>query len=420
MKGTVSFDHVRKRYRLGASRTLRSLLGDFTSRGEDSRRVLWALDDVSFHLDPGQSLGLIGPNGAGKTTALKLLSNITRPTSGSVAVEGRLSSLIELGAGFHPELTGRENIFLNAAILGLGRREVADQIDNIITFSGLERFIDTPVKRYSSGMYVRLAFAVAAHMKPDILLVDEVLAVGDAQFRQQCMMRIEEIRAQGTTIAFVSHNMYLVRQVCQRAMLLVHGKPMYLGDTDGAIAAYEKLVAAQPSATQSVTTLGVMQQRSDIVVFGIEVKDDTGTVVHQMRYDERLTVETTVRTTFRLVDPVLRAHVVRIDGMVCAMATSRHQSDLSITLCGQGRIRLRFDPVQLTTGDYSIQFSILDSGDTQVLACGQSDWFHVQGPHMTHETDRGFFCANVTWSQDSATGETPELVSGNQSSSDSS
>ena len=179
--GSVVFEGVSKLYRLGGLSTLRSAVAELTSRRRDrSLGDFWALKDVSFRVEPGESLGLIGPNGAGKTTTLKLLSNITRPTEGRVVVQGRLSSLIELGAGFHPELTGRENIYLNGAILGLKRREIARKFDDIVVFSELERFLDTPVKRYSSGMFVRLAFAVAAHVEPEVLLVDEVLAVGDA------------------------------------------------------------------------------------------------------------------------------------------------------------------------------------------------------------------------------------------------
>ncbi|HIE57822.1 MAG TPA: ABC transporter ATP-binding protein, partial [Anaerolineales bacterium] len=208
----IQFQNISKRYNLGMTRTSlptaayqwgRSLLKPAKSQERQKKQYLWALKDVSFDLQRGESLALIGPNGAGKTTILKLLAGITTPTSGNIQINGKLSALIELGAGFHPDLSGRENIFLNGAILGLTRAEVQRKFDEIVAFSELEQFIDTPVKRYSSGMAVRLGFAVAASIDPDILLVDEVLAVGDAAFRQKCMERIRSMLNQGTSIIFV-------------------------------------------------------------------------------------------------------------------------------------------------------------------------------------------------------------------------
>ena len=202
--------------------------------------MLWALSDISFSVRRGESLALVGPNGAGKTTILKLLANITKPTAGRVHVAGRLSALIELGAGFHPDLTGRDNVFLNGAILGIRRTEIQRRFDDIVDFSGLERFIDTPVKRYSSGMIVRLGFAVASCIDPDVLLVDEVLAVGDAAFSQKCMSRIRALIKQGTSIVFVSHNLYLVKAACERALYLSAGRCLCEGSTDEVIRAYEQ------------------------------------------------------------------------------------------------------------------------------------------------------------------------------------
>jgi len=210
----IQFQHVSKRYNLGMTRTSlptavyqwgKSLLQPSKNGERRQKQYLWAIKDVSFDLQRGESLALIGPNGAGKTTILKLLAGITTPTSGNININGKLSALIELGAGFHPDLSGRENIFLNGAILGLTRAEIQRKFDEIVAFSELEKFIDTPVKRYSSGMAVRLGFAVAASIDPDILLVDEVLAVGDAAFRQKCMDRIRTMLNQGTSIIFVSH-----------------------------------------------------------------------------------------------------------------------------------------------------------------------------------------------------------------------
>jgi lipopolysaccharide transport system ATP-binding protein len=207
-------------------------------RSEKSHETIWALKNVSFEVRRGEALGIIGRNGAGKSTLLKILSRITRPTTGRAEVYGRLGSLLEVGTGFNPELTGRENIFLNGAILGMSRREIQRRFDEIVAFAETERFLDTPVKRYSTGMYMRLAFAVAAHLETDILVVDEVLAVGDTAFQQKCLGKMEDVAGQGRTILFVSHNMAAVTQLCTRALLLEAGTVQADGAPDDVIARY--------------------------------------------------------------------------------------------------------------------------------------------------------------------------------------
>lgn len=232
-----------------------------TDHGNRDGEELWALRDISFTVQQGEVLGIIGKNGAGKSTLLKILSRVTAPTSGVIKVKGRIASLLEVGTGFHPELTGRENIYLNGAILGMTRQEVARKFDEIVDFSGVEKFIDTPVKRYSSGMYVRLAFAVAAHLEPEILVVDEVLAVGDAEFQKKCLGKMGEVAQGGRTVLFVSHNMGAIRYLCSRAMLIEKGHLRTEGDVDEAIHMYnhtsdgekELLTTYQSKRTQSET-----------------------------------------------------------------------------------------------------------------------------------------------------------------------
>src|SRR3954454_4851646 len=246
----LTAQNVSKRYRIGQRepyRALRDVLagaamaplrlfkGD-AEKHEDPR--IWALQDVSFDLRRGEVLGLIGPNGAGKSTLLKVLSRITEPTSGEVRIQGRVGSLLEVGTGFHPELTGRENIFLDGTILGMRKTEIVTRFDEIVEFSGVSRFLDTPVKRYSSGMQVRLAFAVAAHLQPEILLVDEVLAVGDAEFQAKCLGKMQDVTREGRTIIFVSHNLAAVRSLCTRALLLEKGGLVFDGPTEEAVARY--------------------------------------------------------------------------------------------------------------------------------------------------------------------------------------
>ena len=402
-KGFIVFDHVSKRYRLGALGTLRGSLsaGLFPSRfKDDSSRTLWALHDVSFRVEPGQSLGLIGPNGAGKSTTLKLLSSITRPTSGLIATHGRISSLIELGAGFHPELTGRENIYLNGAILGLSRREIARKLDAIVAFSELERFIDTPVKRYSSGMYVRLGFAVAAHVEADILLIDEVLAVGDSEFRQRCLSRMDDLRRSGTTMIFVSHNMYQVRRLCERTILLVGGEGRFLGDTDEAISAYEKLIQSSAEKGESPETPLLADTPGAVIIPSVQTLDETGQPISGLRHDQTLVIRAMYHTPRPLLDPIVKVRFMRSDGTVCAMSASRYQADLSWMFEGTGMIQARFEPIQMVAGIYAVEVRIIDTTDSVLLASGQSAWFSVDSPGFLHETDRGFFVPNVRWSHD--------------------
>jgi len=211
------------------------VLGEDNIEGED---LLWALRDVTFQVKPGEVMGVIGRNGAGKSTLLKILARITRPTAGRAFVRGRVGSLLEVGTGFHPELTGRENIYLNAAVLGMSRREIKEKFDRIVDFAETRRFLDTPVKRYSSGMKVRLAFAVAAHIEPEILIVDEVLAVGDFAFQQKCLGKMGDVTKRGRTVLFVSHNMSAVSQLTERCMVLDRGRVTFLGPTDEAIHHY--------------------------------------------------------------------------------------------------------------------------------------------------------------------------------------
>ncbi|MFQ5590653.1 MAG: ABC transporter ATP-binding protein [Phycisphaerae bacterium] len=241
----VRFSHVSKRFCLGTTHdSLRDLLwaqiGRFTRRGRANARrsMFWALQDVDFAVDAGRPVGIVGPNGAGKSTVLKLLAGILRADRGEVTVRGRLAALIEIGAGFHGDLTGRENIFLNGAILGMSRAEIRSKLDPIVAFAGLERFLDMPVKRYSSGMYARLGFSIAAHVDPDILLVDEVLSVGDAVFRLRCLDRMRRLVDRGTTLVFVTHNLDQMQSICPRAIVLCGGRCVYDGASPDAVGHY--------------------------------------------------------------------------------------------------------------------------------------------------------------------------------------
>lgn len=279
----VEFDHVWKKFRKGEIHdSLRDLIPALT-RGLFSRnqkqelreQEFWALKDVSFQVKRGEALGIIGPNGAGKSTILKLLSKILVPNKGQLYVRGRMSAVIEVGAGFHPDLTGRENIYLNGTIMGMKRQEIDRKLDEIIAFSGIEDFIDTPVKRYSSGMYARLGFSVAAHVDPDVLLVDEVLSVGDMTFQQRCLSKMgERIRA-GVTVIFVSHNLQAVATLCPRALVFGRGEKVFDGVTEDALGAY--LAASQTSSAKGGVTSPVFK------LLSTTLQDDEGNRVGKIR-----------------------------------------------------------------------------------------------------------------------------------------
>jgi len=257
----IAFQQVWKKYRKGPTHdSLREMVPElarrlvrFRGQGKDVLREkeFWAVEDVSFEIKRGESLGIIGPNGSGKSTLLKLLSRILVPTRGAITVRGRLSALIEVGAGFHGDLTGRENIYLNGAILGMKKREIDRRLDEIIAFSEVESFIDTPVKRYSSGMYARLGFSVAAHMDPEILLIDEVLSVGDAGFRAKCLAKLQETLHSGASIIFVSHNVREVARLCERVLVLVDGQARHLGDAVDAMKVYHDATVGRSRMTDA-------------------------------------------------------------------------------------------------------------------------------------------------------------------------
>lgn len=240
--GTLSHDLKRWWYKVRGKEDPFARIGEVNDRStKGDSEYVWALKDINFSVQPGEVVGIIGRNGAGKSTLLKILSKTTAPTTGRIKVRGRIASLLEVGTGFHPELTGRENIYLNGAILGMTRKEINRQFDAIVDFAGVERYVDTPVKRYSSGMYVRLAFAVAAHLEPEILIVDEVLAVGDAEFQKKCLGKMKDVSVQdGRTVLFVSHNMGAIAGLCQRGLFLQNGTVNFYGEIDKAIHVYIK------------------------------------------------------------------------------------------------------------------------------------------------------------------------------------
>lgn len=325
----------------------------FKQRQEKSKEVFWALRDVSLSLNKGEVLGIVGHNGAGKSTLLKLLSRITEPTKGRITLNGRVASLLEVGTGFHPELTGRENIFLNGAILGMRKAEIIQKLDEIVEFSEIEKFLDTPVKRYSSGMYVRLAFAVAAHLEPEILLVDEVLAVGDAKFQKKCLGKMEEVSASsGRSILFVSHNMAAISKLCEKAVLLEKGRIKAYGNAEEITKAY----LMQCDITEHQKTVeskrGLTLER--FAIQDQELKKDTRTLFFRENYE--------IVTEIKASSP--------IEGAVFEITIGTNIEDRLSTICtieegihpftAQGKILLKctLKDLKLYPGEYFLSFFV--------------------------------------------------------------
>lgn len=326
MQPSIVLEQVSKRYRIGTRLTnFRDLFTDRKSRANE--KYHWAVKDVNFILKPSEALGIIGPNGAGKTTLLKILSHVTKPTTGNIQVNGRLSALIELGAGFHPDLPGRDNIFLNGTILGMRRSEIKTRFDEIVDFAGIGDYLDTPVKRYSSGMYARLGFAIAAHVDPQILLVDEVLAVGDYAFQQRCYARMDELRAQGTSLILVSHNMEAIRRVCEKGLVMYRGEDIFCGTAAEAVVAYSDALreAARKAQMEVPTEEGISQRvmTFDAEIENVSLLNEKGDPITVVRSGECVSVAIAVHFKDAVYNPVFSLVIRTPDGHTVYDTTTR-------------------------------------------------------------------------------------------------
>ncbi|MDP7423374.1 MAG: ABC transporter ATP-binding protein [bacterium] len=357
----------------------------------------WALDDVSFEVEQGERIGIIGCNGAGKTTLLKLLSRITEPSSGSISLKGRVASLLEVGTGFHPELTGRENIFLNGAVLGMGKQEIRDKFDEIVAFSEVEKFLDTPVKRYSSGMYVRLAFAVAAHLEPEILLVDEVLAVGDAAFRKKCLGKIKTISGEGRTVLFVSHNMSSILQLTDRAILLEKGRVRTISKTEDVVREYSEMVSGKEFSIE----LRTHDENFQVEKF-LFLSDQV-----ELGFNKRLPFE----LTLSLKQPMNNIYLLLAfrNSLGAKLLTTKARID-SLD-AGNHVLLLEVDDHRLTPGSYTLILSISVQGDV-ILNRDPIIGFELSAscvdeplllPHIARGKDKiGAFCPLIVKSRNSS------------------
>jgi lipopolysaccharide transport system ATP-binding protein len=356
----VSATHVGKRYRLGEFRRGYGLLTEaFTERikglgaRRDRRPEFWALRDVSFEVEQGETVGIIGHNGAGKSTLLKILSRITAPTTGEIRIRGRVGALLEVGTGFHLELTGRENVYLNGAVLGMSKAEITAKFDEIVAFAEVEEFIDTPVKRYSTGMHLRLAFAVAAHLDPEILIIDEVLSVGDLAFQEKCLGRMEAAASEGRTILFVSHNLTAVRSFCDRCMLLSAGRKVMEGAPERVIDTYVQGVrgAARTSLAESKDRAGTGRLRFREIALEANGEEIDSPATGQS-FDLVLRYGTADGGSLRNVS--FAVWMTTENGQMILHLSSRETGTLLHEIPGEGEVRCRLPRCPLPAGQYML------------------------------------------------------------------
>jgi ABC-type polysaccharide/polyol phosphate transport system ATPase subunit len=386
----IEVTNLGKRYRMRgvAQSSIRDVLVHGFRR--DESRDLWALRNVNFKIPSGSTVGVVGPNGSGKSSLLGLLAGTIAPTEGAVRCEGQISSLLELGAGFHPDLSGRENVFLNAAVLGIPREDVRKRMDHIVDFAGLRDFIDMPVKNYSSGMYVRLGFAVAVEMNPDILLVDEVLAVGDMAFQMKCFDRIRDFQKRGKTILLVSHDLVAVEQFCNEVKLIHQGRLVNEGKPSDVIMAYLKQYMAR------IGQLNVEERGTrDVEILDAKLRDESGAEATEFTTGKALVVEIHYRAKARVEKPVFGFSLKTGTGFfIFGTNTQIAKYDIP-SIEGEGMMRLRVDPLSLMEGKYFLSLAI-HSWDHATQFHRREDWypFAVKNP----STAEGVFHLSSHWS----------------------
>ncbi len=377
----------------------RRLLSRFGRNGRSTSETIWALKDLSFEIKKGELVGIIGPNGGGKSTLLKILARITEPTSGTADIYGRVGALLEVGTGFHPDLTGRENVFMNGAILGMSRTEIKSKFDEIVAFAEIEKFLDTPVKRYSSGMYVRLAFAVAAHLEPEILLVDEVLAVGDAEFQKKCLGKMDEVsHREGRTVLFVSHNMAAIRNLCGRALLLQSGRMSFLGETDTAIEQYLR-----------GKRVNGFDFYSDEIINKLEILNIRGERSISFGAGESITISAILSPPYPLYHPRLGFGILNSCSERLTTLHTDFQLKNSWKLDSETQVRVHWRDCKLCPGTYKLMAALYDANqkvrvwdDLAIITIEASDYF-LTGK-LPKTGPQGWFLSNAEWEMTSPRG----------------
>ncbi len=381
----IEFNHVWKKFNKGEKlNSLRDAIPNFFRKavagnnGTLKKQEFWALKDVSFDVEKGNVVGIIGPNGAGKSTILKLLSGILAPNKGTTKINGRLSALIEVTAGFHPELTGRENVYLNGTILGMRKKEIDAKFDEIVDFSGVGEFIDTPVKRYSSGMYARLGFSVAAHIDPDVMLVDEVLAVGDMNFQAKCAQKMRSLLSTGTTIILVSHNLTLVQSMCKKVILLNKGEIVKTGGPEEVTAHYQNLVYEKQE--------NQLKQKIEKPDYKIRLSEDSLVNIpevifyngqqqtkNSLKFGETISLKIMYKAKEKIENPVFDIEISRPDGVSCCSANTKNAGRIIESISGRGEVNINLGRINLAPGIYMVKVSIWDKEMVHPFTIRKSD-----------------------------------------------
>jgi lipopolysaccharide transport system ATP-binding protein len=401
--GTLSHDLNRAWHKIRGKEDPYLKIGDTNYRNTKSGSdFVWALRDINFEVSPGEVLGIVGNNGAGKSTLLKILSQITSPTLGEITIHGRIAALLEVGTGFHPELTGRENIFLNGAILGMTKLEIKKKLDEIVDFSGVSRYLDTPVKRYSSGMLVRLGFAVAAHLEPEILIVDEVLAVGDIEFQQKCLGKMKDVSQHGRTILFVSHNMSAVKTLCSKSLLLKDGTLDSIGSTDEIVSRYLNL-------NSEITQSGIIP---DNFIGGLGTGEgkfrmiqviEGSKNVSQLYFRDSLKIRFRFQANEPLKDVIFAVHLYSADGIQLAYAeSSKGYLALENLPEGEHSYEVEIDVIPMP-GEFAIGMSAYHSNGINIDTIEKGYDFNVistsrsNDQHYKWNTAHGYIFSNSKW-----------------------
>lgn len=403
----IEVSHLTKEYRLGAMRslgqTLRNTGSRLLGRTVDERPPFKALDDVNFNIEQGEVVGIIGHNGAGKSTLLKMLARISTPTRGSVAIHGRVSPLIEVGAGFVPDFTGRENIYLNGSILGMPKKQIARKFDEIVDFAGMAEFIDTPVKRYSSGMQVKLAFAVATSVESEILIVDEVLAVGDLAFQRKCFDRMEDlIKRRGRTVLLVSHNIRQVERLCSRVLLMKRGKVVRDGESSEVCNLFYEASDRDIQASQSTSMLGRFESSDDVDLTAIEILDEFGTPLASVEHLQNIELRLGLDVKKALPDPTFGVGLHTTDFFYLATCQSLGMLKPGVLQPGKYQLHFKIRSFPFLPGTYSFRLGIaLSSSFHPVFYCENLSPFQVTSKNVSRATlggqQEGFIALDGEW-----------------------
>ncbi len=395
----LEFESVSKKFKKGEKfNSIRDAFPNFLKKSFKDNSLknqeFWAVKEVSFQIKKGDVVGIMGPNGAGKSTILKLLSKIIIPTSGRISINGRLSALIEVTAGFHPDLTGRENVYLNGTILGMRRKEIDAKFDEIVEFSGITEFIDTPVKRYSSGMYSRLGFSVAAHMDPEILLVDEVLAVGDLAFQAKCAQKMREMLHSGATIVLVSHQLNMIQSLCKRVILLQHGQIIRDGKVDEVIPHYQNIVfkKSEDEVKHKIAADNRVKVDTSALVDIPQVYflDEQGKAVSKHSVGDSLTIQMDYSARQPVESPIFLLEIVRSDGVLCCSLRSDEGGLKVESIQGVGSIVMHLGKIVLCPGIYMIKLAIWDREMVHPYVVRNKDIIRIESAQLKGSSDAVF------------------------------